>query len=169
MGSELALSGLASGFDWQPVVEQLIELEGIPKKRLQLEKQQNDEKMSELGLLKGQLDTLKSAATALQDDDLFEARKGSLDADAGKFMSANIKSGAMTGSYKIEVSLLGSSTLMSSIRRRPLGLGKSLGNMAAGLNTALKDLPLQTAITKGAKNHIWGRITHHQRVVSCDL
>jgi flagellar capping protein FliD len=149
MGSELALSGLASGFDWQPVVEQLIELEGIPKKRLQLEKQQNDEKMSELGLLKGQLDTLKSAATALQDDDLFEARKGSLDADAGKFMSANIKSGAMTGSYKIEVSLLGSSTLMSSIRRRPLGLGKSLGNMAAGLNTALKDLPLQTAITKG--------------------
>ncbi len=46
MGSELALSGLASGFDWQPVVDQLIELEAIPKKRLQLEKQQNDEKMS---------------------------------------------------------------------------------------------------------------------------
>ena len=71
MGSELALSGLASGFDWQPVVDQLIELEAIPKKRLQLEKRQNDEKMSELGLLKCQLDTLKGAATALQDDDLF--------------------------------------------------------------------------------------------------
>ena len=126
MGSELALSGLASGFDWQPVVDQLIELEAIPKKRLQLEKQQNDEKMSELGLLKGQLDTLKGAATALQNDDLFEARKGSLDEDAAKFMAANIKAGAMTGSYKIEVSLLGSSTSMSSIRRKPLGLGKAL-------------------------------------------
>jgi flagellar capping protein FliD len=149
MGSELALSGLASGFDWQPVVEQLIELEAIPKKRLQLEKRQNDEKMSELGLLKGQLDTLKGAATALQDDDLFEARKGSLDEDAVKFMAANIKAGAMTGNYEIEVSLLGSSTLMSSIRRKPLGLGKSLGSLALGLDTPLKSLPLQTAITKG--------------------
>ncbi|MDA9961709.1 flagellar filament capping protein FliD [Opitutales bacterium] len=154
MGSELALSGLASGFDWQPVVEQLIELEAIPKKRLQLEKQQNDEKMSELGLLKGQLDTLKGAAAALQNDDLFEARKGSLDEDAAKFMAANIKAGAMTGSYKIEVSLLGSSTSMSSIRRKPQGLGKALHlsatNFAAtGLDISLAGLPLQTAITKG--------------------
>ncbi|MBT7740243.1 MAG: flagellar filament capping protein FliD [Opitutae bacterium] len=154
MGSELALSGLASGFDWQPVVDQLIELEAIPKKRLQLEKQQNDEKMSELGLLKGQLDTLKGAATALQNDDLFEARKGNLDEDAAKFMSANIKAGAMTGSYKIEVSLLGSSTSMSSIRRKPQGLGKGLHLSATnfavtGLDIKLSDLPLQTAITKG--------------------
>ena len=36
MGSDLQLTGLASGFDWKPVVEQLIELEAIPKARLHL-------------------------------------------------------------------------------------------------------------------------------------
>ena len=35
MGSDLQLTGLASGFDWAPVVEQLIELERIPQKRLE--------------------------------------------------------------------------------------------------------------------------------------
>ena len=33
MGSELQLTGLASGFDWSPVVDQLIELERIPQKK----------------------------------------------------------------------------------------------------------------------------------------
>ena len=34
MGSELQLTGLASGFDWAPVVDQLIELERVPQNRL---------------------------------------------------------------------------------------------------------------------------------------
>jgi len=56
MGSDLQLTGLASGFDWKPVVEQLIELEAIPKARLQSEKSANESKISDLGLLKSQLD-----------------------------------------------------------------------------------------------------------------
>ena len=32
-GVRLQLTGLASGFDWSPVVDQLIELERIPQKR----------------------------------------------------------------------------------------------------------------------------------------
>ena len=67
MGSDLKLTGLASGFDWQPLVEKLIELESVPKRRLEAEKARNDEKVSELGILKSQLDTLNSAATALQE------------------------------------------------------------------------------------------------------
>ena len=59
MGSELQLTGLASGFDWAPVVDQLIELERIPQKRLEQEKSKNEEKISDLGILKTQLDTLK--------------------------------------------------------------------------------------------------------------
>ena len=65
MGSDLQLTGLASGFDWAPVVEQLIELERIPQKRLEREKQDNEEKMSDLSLLKSQLDTLNGAGKAL--------------------------------------------------------------------------------------------------------
>ena len=74
MGSDLKLTGLASGFDWQPLVEKLIELESVPKRRLEAEKARNDEKVSELGILKSQLDTLNSAATALQNKDLYNAR-----------------------------------------------------------------------------------------------
>ena len=144
MSSDLSLSGLASGFDWKPVVEQLIELEGIPKKRLEREKSRNEEKMSDLGLLKSQLDTLKSASTNLQSDDVFEARKGTLDEDGAKFMALGLKAGSMTGNYKVEVVSLGSQSSMSSKLRKPSGLGSSLN-----VNTKLEDLPVQTAITKG--------------------
>ena len=74
MGSDLKLTGLASGFDWQPLVEKLIELEGVPKQRLQAEKARNNDKVSELGILKSQLDTLNGTASALQNKDLFNAR-----------------------------------------------------------------------------------------------
>ena len=71
MGSELQLTGLASGFDWAPVVDQLIELERIPQKRLEQDKVKNEEKISDLGILKTQLDTLKGAVKELQKDALF--------------------------------------------------------------------------------------------------
>ena len=41
MGSDLRLTGLASGMDWQPIVDKLIELEAIPKQRLEREKEEN--------------------------------------------------------------------------------------------------------------------------------
>ena len=80
MGSELQLTGLASGFDWAPVVDQLIELERIPQKRLEQEKSKNEEKISDLGILKTQLDTLKGAVKALQNENLFQSRKVGLSA-----------------------------------------------------------------------------------------
>ena len=46
MGSDLKLTGLASGFDWQPLVEKLIELESVPKRRLEAEKVRNTEKIN---------------------------------------------------------------------------------------------------------------------------
>ena len=74
MGSDLRLTGLASGMDWQPIVEKLLELEAVPKKRLEAQKKENEAKVSDLGLLKSQLDTLKGASAALQNEDLFESR-----------------------------------------------------------------------------------------------
>ncbi|MFP6886312.1 MAG: flagellar cap protein FliD N-terminal domain-containing protein, partial [Opitutales bacterium] len=162
MSSDLALTGLASGFDWKPVVDQLMELEAIPKRRLEREKIKNDEKMSELGLLKGQLDTLKGVSSALQNDDLFEARKVAIDENSAKVLYATADPGTMTGTYKVEVISLASSTAMTSILRKPKGLGAALHKSAANPNSplvafgqpgandiALQDLPLQTQITKG--------------------
>ena len=38
MGSDMKLTGLASGFDWQPIVDQLIDLERSSVRRLEREK-----------------------------------------------------------------------------------------------------------------------------------
>ena len=144
MGSDLQLTGLASGFDWKPVVEQLIELEAIPKARLQSEKSANESKISDLGLLKSQLDTLNGAAKTLQSEDLYEARKVGMDSTDAAIISASASAGALTGNYSVEIVSLGSQTEMSSKNRVPGGLGASLN-----IGKKLNELPLQTAITTG--------------------
>jgi flagellar capping protein FliD len=144
MGTDLQLTGLASGFDWAPVVDQLIELERIPQQRLEREKLGNEEKMSDLTVLKSQLDTLNSASKALQNEDLFQARKITYDSDSLNGLSASAEAGALTGEFTVSVFSKGTQTEMSSKNRVPDGLGAGLST-----STALKDLPLQTAITKG--------------------
>ena len=143
MGSELQLTGLASGFDWSPVVDQLIELERIPQNRLVAEKQANQEKISDLDLLKSQLDALNGAGKALQSKSLFEARKvGS--SDFGTGFSASADAGSMTGDFSVQVDSLATRTEMSSANRS----GKRLGG---GINTGttLAKLPIHTEITAG--------------------
>ena len=99
MGSDLQLTGLASGFDWAPVVDQLIELERVPQKRLEQEKVKNEEKISDLGILKTQLDTLKSAAKALQNDNLFKSRKVGLSSSNQSKPAVSAEADSLTGNF----------------------------------------------------------------------
>ena len=144
MGSDLKLTGLASGFDWQPLVDKLIELESVPKRRLEAEKVRNNEKISELGILKSQLVTLNGSATALQNEDLFNARSVGISPTSSKGFSASAAAGALTGDFELFVHSLASKTEMSSENRQ-------FGKLASGinLNTPLKDLPISTKITLG--------------------
>ena len=144
MGSDLQLTGLASGFDWKPVVEQLVELEGIPKQRLQSEKSANESKVSDLGLLKSQLDALNGAAGALNNDDLYEGRKVGMDSISAAILSASAAAGALTGDFVVSVYSIGTQTEMSSKNRVPGGLGAGLT-----LSEKLNELPLQSSITTG--------------------
>ena len=139
----MKLTGLASGFDWQPLVDKLIELESVPKQRLEAEKVRNNEKISELGILKSQLDTLNNSASALQNEDLFNARKVGISSSSAGF-SATAKAGALTGDFEILVESLASKTEMSSRNRKTGGLAGKLN-----LSTALEDLPIFSTITKG--------------------
>ena len=61
MGSDLRLTGLASGMDWQPIVEKLLTSSTQKKTRSPKKKMRQS---LDLGLLKSQLDTLKSASAA---------------------------------------------------------------------------------------------------------
>jgi len=143
MGSDLRLTGLASGMDWQPIVDKLLELEAIPKRRLETQKAENEAKVSDLGVLKSQLDSLKSAATALQDDSLFYARSVLIKTqDSGLVASAS--TGAITGDFTLEVESLSSSTEISSKNRT----GQRLAN-SIDVTNKLSELPLHAPITPG--------------------
>ena len=140
----MRLTGLASGFDWQPLVDRLIELESVPKQRLEAEKVQNQGKISELGVLKSRLNTLKSSATSLQNEDLFNARSVGVSSSSSDGFTASAEAGAMTGEFRVEVESMASRTEMSSKNR-------NFGRLAGGLdlNASIKDLALFTDITAG--------------------
>jgi flagellar capping protein FliD len=143
MGSDLRLTGLASGMDWQPIVEKLLELEAAPKRRLEDQKKENEAKVSDLGLLKSQLDTLRGASTALQDKDLFESRK-TIKNSGVDGISATASTGALTGEFSILVESIASQTQISSSNRSASRLSKGID-----LNQSLRDLPLHSPISTG--------------------
>ena len=143
MGSDLRLTGLASGMDWQPIVEKLLELEAIPKKRLESEKEENIAKVSDLGVLKSQLDTLKGAAEVLQNKDLFDARKVTIDDTESKLI-VSASTGALTGEFNIEVVSIATQTEISSALRSSKKLSSGIN-----LDSSLRDLPLSMDITTG--------------------
>jgi len=143
MGSDLKLTGLASGMDWQPIVEKLLELEAVPKKRLEAQKKENEAKVSDLGLLKSQLDTLKGASAALQNNDLFESRSvQKISGNDG--ISASASTGALTGEFSILVESVASRTQISSSNRSSARLSNGID-----LNTPINELPLNSPITPG--------------------
>ena len=143
MGSDLRLTGLASGMDWEPIVQKLLELEAIPKTRLESQKSENEAKVSDLGVLKSQLDALNSAASTLQDKSLFNARSV-LIKNSNSRLVASASTGALTGDFSLKVESLASSTEISSKNRTNQRLANSIN-----LNDKLSDLPLHSPITRG--------------------
>jgi flagellar hook-associated protein 2 len=65
----LALSGLASGFDWKSIVDQLIEVSRAPQNRMRTEKSQLASKNNALNEIKGLISSLKSGVTSLGADE----------------------------------------------------------------------------------------------------
>lgn len=143
--SDLALSGLASGFDWKAVVEQLIEIERLPQQRLQLEQQENNDKISSLGNIKSQLDSLKEKTASLEEDGLFDARSISLSAllsstSTANFLSASADAGTLVGEYKVSSIELATATLLT---------GTADVGPAVNSGDAINALNLSTRVSDG--------------------
>jgi len=98
---DLALSGLASGFDWKSVVDQLVEVERAPQRRARQEQLEVSEKNRILGLIKDELGSLQSKSKVLKDSDLYQSRNASVsDTSIG---SASVSAGAALGTYNFEL------------------------------------------------------------------
>ena len=97
---ELGLSGLASGFDWKSVVDQLVDVERAPQRRARREQYEVSEKNRILSLIKDELSALQNKSKVLKDSHLYQSRTTSVsDSTIG---SSSVSSGAALGNYEFE-------------------------------------------------------------------
>ncbi|HLP24484.1 MAG TPA: flagellar filament capping protein FliD, partial [Acidobacteriota bacterium] len=134
----LQLSGLASGFDWKSLVEQLMSVEQVRVTRLEKEQSTNTQRSSALSTLGTKLTALQSAADALKDVSVFSGRKvTSSTTDSTWDLSAS--AGSAAGSYRIAVSKLATASRLTGTGDIAKGLHTSndvSGLTLATLNTA---------------------------------
>ena len=78
MALDLGVSGLASGFDWRTLVDQLADVERAPEQRLRSEQSILLQRNTAYGNILSQLTALKTKVDALKDASLFSARRTSV-------------------------------------------------------------------------------------------
>lgn len=140
----LQLSGLASGFDWKSVVDQLIELERVPQNRLRTNQSANTSKLTVFSSLSTKLTALQDASGALSATSLFSQRRVSL-GDSDLNWTATAASGATEGEYAFNVTRLASRSIRTGAANVAGGLSAS--NDVSSL--VLSEARLGTAVSAG--------------------
>jgi flagellar hook-associated protein 2 len=144
MASNLQLSGLASGFDWKSLVEQLMQVERAPIDRLAAEKTRNSSKVSALANLATRLTALQASATVLGADGAFGLRTATVSATGVGWLAAASPATA-AGSYRIAVSQLA----LPARREGATNVGTGLSPTADVSATTLANLPVGNPVTAG--------------------
>ena len=94
---DLGISGLASGFDWRSLIDQMSEIERVPQRRLLLEQNSIEERATAYGAISTQMSVLKNRVDALKSPGLFDGRSTTVaDEDVA---TASAASGAVQGTY----------------------------------------------------------------------
>jgi flagellar hook-associated protein 2 len=137
------LSGLASGFDWKTLVDQLVEVERAPQQRMRTEQTGIDQRNQAFGSIKTQLAILQNRVAALQEPSLFNSRLASV-ADA-TVASATVDAGAATGTYKFTITQLATSAEL----RGTSDIGGALNATSDVSGLVLADAGFSTAVTAG--------------------
>jgi len=134
---DLNVSGLASGFDWKSMVDQLTNVERAPQQRMRIEQADIKRKNSAFTALKTQLSALKTRSEELKKTDLFDSRKV-VSSDA--HLSATADSGTASGDYRFQIYQLATSAKQ---------LGASDVGAAVGAGTAMSSAGFSIPVTAG--------------------
>ncbi len=121
---DLGLAGLASGFDWRSFVDQMLDVERAPQRRLQGEQSVLQQRNTAITGIKTQLDALAGRVKALQTGDLFDSRAASTSDPT--LASVTASAGASLG----EVSFL--VTHLASVSRQEGAAGVAAPLSASG-------------------------------------
>lgn len=141
---QLGLSGLASGFDWKSLVDQLIDLERAPINRLNRDIGTNAIQVDRLAQLDTRFGTLQTDVNALGESGLFAGRTA-VSTTMGSSWSAHAATGATTGSFKISVSQLAAAA--KSTGQANISSPLNATDDVSGLTIA--NLATSTAVTAG--------------------
>src|SRR3954471_16534647 len=141
--ADLSLSGLASGFDWKTVVDQLADLERTPETRLRTEQTTLTQRNSAYSNILTQITSLKAKVDALKDPTLFLSHTSTV-GDA-TILSGTADTSAAVGSYFFDITQLATASQYQGTS--DIGKRLSDSNNVSGLT--LSAAGLATAITAG--------------------
>jgi len=154
--SGIQISGLLanSAFDWKSVVDQLIEAEGIPMRKLTAEKETNSLKIEALAGLHTALTELQDAVQSIRADGIFAGRTVSSDL-AGTTWKSSSATGAGIGSYRFDVTQLAT----AAQQRGAADIGAGLAATADVSGLTLATLSTAAPVTAGTFTVGGARVT----------
>ncbi len=140
---DLGVSGLASGFDWRSLVDQLAQVQRAPETRLQSDQAKLQQQKSAYGSINTQLTSLQTAVTSLTDPTLYDSRTTQTsDSTLG---TATAATGAPQGTYTFNVTQLAvAATLQGST-----GIGGPLSTTDDVSGVVLATAGFHTPVTDG--------------------
>jgi flagellar hook-associated protein 2 len=137
----MGLSGLASGFDWKSMVDQLIEVSRAPQNRMRSEQSKNSSKTNAINEIKGLLADLKTNIASLGSQDALLKRSATLGGSAtATGWSASAAPDTVAGKYTFAVNVLATAAKLN---------GTPLSASPINPLSTLSSLPIERTITSG--------------------
>ncbi len=140
---DLGVSGLASGFDWRTLVDQLSEVERSPQRLLLQEQSQIEQRNTAYGSLRTQLAVLQNKVKVLQEPALFSKRLTAVGDES--IFKATASGGAPLGSFKFNISQLAT----TASRQGTANVGARLNPTNDVSSLVLSEAAFSKAITAG--------------------
>lgn len=140
--SGIQLSGLASGFDWQSFIDQVMELERAPITRFENEQYQNERQINALSTLKDKIVNFRAANDALGNAELFSARTAESTLNA---WTVRADPDTAAGEYTVKVTQLATAARLDGAVDQ--GAGISSTSDVSGV--LVSDLPTRLAVSAG--------------------
>lgn len=141
--ADLGISGLASGFDWKTFVDQMVDIQRAPQKRLLQEQNAIQQRNNALSSIKTQVSVLSSRVDALKSSSLFDTRSTTV---ANEDMASVTSSGgAPLGSFTLSVTQMAT----AAKQRGAANVGSALSATPDVTGLILSDAGFATDVKAG--------------------
>jgi flagellar hook-associated protein 2 len=142
-GLDLGVSGLASGFDWRSLIDQLAEVERAPQRRLLLDQQAIQDRKTAYGSLATQLSVLRNRVQAFIEDGIFGSRTAK--ASDPERALPTVTTGTAPGTYAFHIDQVATAAARQGISN----IGSALASSSDVSGVILGDAAFPSIIKAG--------------------